>query len=87
MVCKRIIFSGSVQGVGFRYTTLRLTQGLKAFGYVKNLTSGDVELWVEGDELDVNELLSRISNRLGRNITETKITEVTPQGFADFEIR
>ena len=39
-----VIYSGQVQGVGFRYTTSRIAAGHAVVGFVKNLTDGTVEL-------------------------------------------
>ncbi len=39
----KVLFSGRVQGVGFRYTTLRLARAMGVKGYVKNLEDGRVE--------------------------------------------
>ena len=45
----RALVSGSVQGVGFRYSACRQALGLGLVGWVRNLDSGDVELWAEGE--------------------------------------
>ncbi|MDD5218485.1 MAG: acylphosphatase [Candidatus Omnitrophica bacterium] len=43
------IFSGTVQGVGFRFTTERIAKRFDVTGYVRNLPNGEVELVAEGD--------------------------------------
>jgi len=40
--------SGSVQGVGFRYSARREAQALGLRGWVRNLGDGDVEVLAEG---------------------------------------
>jgi len=49
-----IIYSGHVQGVGFRYTAKSTAAGFEIAGTVRNLADGRVELIVEGarDELE-----------------------------------
>jgi acylphosphatase len=49
----RIIYSGYVQGVGFRYTAKTVAAGFEVAGAVRNLPDGRVELVAEGakDEL------------------------------------
>ncbi len=49
-----VYYSGSVQGVGFRYTVLTVAAGFEVAGTVGNLPDGRVELVAEGlaDELD-----------------------------------
>jgi acylphosphatase len=43
-----IFYSGSVQGVGFRYTTKTVATGFEVTGLVRNLPDGRVELIAEG---------------------------------------
>jgi acylphosphatase len=49
----QVLYSGHVQGVGFRYTVKSLVTGFEVTGTVKNLPDGRVELILEGarDEL------------------------------------
>jgi len=49
---KRIkaIFSGTVQGVGFRASTESLARKYPITGYVRNTPGGHVELVAEGEE-------------------------------------
>ena len=44
----RLIVSGRVQGVGFRYHAAMLASKYNITGYVKNLNDGDVELEAQG---------------------------------------
>ncbi len=50
----QIFYSGSVQGVGFRYTVKTVAAGFEVTGAVRNLPDGRVELVAEGaeDELE-----------------------------------
>lgn len=52
--CVKIIVSGIVQGVGFRYTSKMLADQLNITGSVKNLESGEVEIiaYAEQDIID-----------------------------------
>jgi len=43
-----IFYSGSVQGVGFRYATKSVAAGFEVTGTVRNLPDGRVELIAEG---------------------------------------
>jgi acylphosphatase len=45
----QILYSGSVQGVGFRYTVKTVATGYEVTGLVRNLPDGRVELVAEGD--------------------------------------
>src|SRR5262249_17277626 len=48
-----VLYSGRVQGVGFRYTVRQVASGFEVTGTVRNLADGRVELFAEGsgDEL------------------------------------
>ena len=50
----QILYSGQVQGVGFRYTVKSVATGFDLTGSVRNLPGGGVELIAEGakDELE-----------------------------------
>ena len=50
----QIIYSGQVQGVGFRYSVKSVATGFEVTGSVRNLPGGGVELVAEGakDELE-----------------------------------
>jgi acylphosphatase len=49
-----VLYSGHVQGVGFRYTAKSVARGFEVTGTVRNLPDGRVELIAEGarDELE-----------------------------------
>ncbi len=49
-----VLYSGRVQGVGFRYTAKTVATGFEVTGIVRNLPDGRVELIAEGlkDELE-----------------------------------
>lgn len=59
-VRKHILFSGRVQGVGFRYTSCYLARSLGLTGWVKNLWDGDVEMEVQGDPEAVGKLIEQL---------------------------
>jgi acylphosphatase len=44
----QVIYSGRVQGVGFRYTTKTAASGYEVVGAIRNLPDGTVELIAEG---------------------------------------
>lgn len=48
-----ILYSGHVQGVGFRYQARQLSCGFEVSGTVRNLPDGRVELVAEGDETEL----------------------------------
>jgi acylphosphatase len=58
---RRVLYSGRVQGVGFRYRARRIANGYAVTGFVRNLPDGRVELVVEGAPPDLDRLLAEIS--------------------------
>jgi acylphosphatase len=51
------VVHGRVQGVGFRYYTLRVASGLRLEGWVANESSGRVRVVAEGPVEDLRQLL------------------------------
>lgn len=63
-------YEGRVQGVGFRFTAVRLAQELDVTGYVKNEFDGSVSMVAEGSEDQLMALLQAMRNsHLDRMIT------------------
>ena len=73
---QRIVhFSGTVQGVGFRYTAVHVARGYDVTGTVRNLPDGQVACVVEGESAEIDAFLAEIGERMGgyiRNRTEQK---------------
>jgi acylphosphatase len=73
MVRAHIHFCGTVQGVGFRYTTLSFAKQLSLTGWVKNLSDGSVQAVVEGPREKIEELLSKLNVQFGSYIRDQQI--------------
>jgi acylphosphatase len=73
MVRLRVYYSGSVQGVGFRFTSQRLAQEHNVGGFVRNLADGRVELMAEGDRKAVDDLLAAIRRRMHDYIRDVQV--------------
>ena len=56
----RALFSGTVQGVGFRFTAERVARHFAVTGYVRNLADGRVELVAEGEEIVLQDFLKAV---------------------------
>ncbi len=78
MIRKVIIYTGQVQGVGFRYTTANLAKRFDVAGYVQNLPDGKVRLDVQGSADQVQGLLDAIDQAMASNIREKDISEFPP---------
>ncbi len=81
-------FIGHVQGVGFRYTTLRLASRWPITGYVENQDDGSVFLVAEGGRIDLKEFLEAIQEAMSPNIRSMQTNRYAVSGeFSDFRIR
>lgn len=84
----QILYSGRVQGVGFRYTVRTLAAGYEVTGAVRNLPDGRVELTAEGTKTELEEFRAGIRDAgLAANIQreDASWSEVTG-GFSGFAI-
>ena len=53
-----VFISGRVQGVAFRYYTVKTARSLHLAGWVRNLDDGRVEAVFEGDDADVDAMVA-----------------------------
>ncbi len=85
---RTILYSGRVQGVGFRWSALQAMKGLGLTGYVRNLSDGRVELLIEGDPEQTRSAAQRVRSALAGLISNEgeRIAEATGQ-FEDLSIR
>ena len=85
----QVLYTGRVQGVGFRYTTRQIAHGFEVAGFIKNLPDGRVELVVEGNEEELKRFLKEIgTGDLGPFIRNEVVVWAEPSGeFRDFSIR
>lgn len=83
-----VLYSGRVQGVGFRYTTRTVAAGFDVCGTVRNLADGRVELVAEGERAELNAFREAIRDEgLAANIRDEAVTWSEAQGgFRGFEI-
>lgn len=87
VTAKRIVFTGRVQGVGFRFAALRIADRYALGGWVRNLPDGAVEMLAQGDSRDIDQCLRNIEESFRGYITETRIDDAAPDPeYADFKI-
>jgi len=83
-----VFFSGRVQGVGFRYTTMEVARGFEVTGSVMNLADGRVQLEAEGRAEEVAAFIAAVADRMHGHIRKTERTgAVRPAQFRDFAIK
>ncbi len=76
--CRRVYYSGRVQGVGFRYTAHHVARGFDVAGSVRNLPDGRVELIAEGEPAELDAFLQAIRDALERYIRDVAIEPCPP---------
>ncbi len=79
---------GLVQGVGFRPFVYRIATLHNLRGYVRNLGGAEVEIFVEGNEEDINNFIKDLREKKPPSslIQEVYIEEVKPRGYTSFKI-
>jgi acylphosphatase len=84
---KRLLYSGRVQGVGFRYTAQRIAQQHAVTGFVKNLRDGRVELVVEGTRDAIERVLKEIAAAMEGYVEAAEVKNQPATGqFSSFDI-
>lgn len=82
------VFSGRVQGVGFRYTVQNIAQQHDVNGYVRNLPDGRVELVMEGPATEIDQVVQAVSQRMDGFIAKCVSDKAPATGeFEHFSIR
>ncbi|MBS3733946.1 MAG: acylphosphatase [Phycisphaerae bacterium] len=83
-----IWFSGTVQGVGFRYTACRVAGRHDVTGYVRNLPDGRVECIVEGEHGEIDDFVTDLSEAMRGYIRDRDEQHGTAEGqFSGFGVR
>ena len=83
-----ILYSGMVQGVGFRFTceSMAIQSGIR--GWVKNLADGRVEITAEAEEEALKDFLKQIRQSFSKYIQDEDLRwSETADEFHDFQIR
>lgn len=84
-----VLLRGRVQGVSFRYYTLREAERLGVSGWVRNLWDGRVEALFEGDEQAVKAAVEWCRHGpSSANVEDLDLRWETPTGeFSGFRVR
>jgi acylphosphatase len=88
-VRRRVYFSGRVQGVGFRLTCCSLARGHAVAGHVRNMPGGQVELFAEGEPIELDRFLAEIRQEMGTYIRNVEVETESPgpEPLVGFSIR
>jgi len=84
---QHIVFSGHVQGVGFRYTARQVAQQYDVTGFVRNQPDGTVEMLLQGPPDQIEACLREIQDSFAGYIRATQ-AEPAPYSarYRDFRI-
>ena len=82
----RLLFRGTVQGVGFRATTQRAAHAVGVRGWVRNLPDGSVEALAEGSPAQLDRLIGELRDAFGGGLAEVqREPALTPAGAPPLE--
>ena len=84
-VARRVLVSGRVQGVGFRYSCIEEALRIGVGGWVRNLVDGRVEAHVEGDEDKVDALIGWLHKGPPfARVQSVEVSDADPLGSSTF---
>lgn len=83
-----VVVHGHVQGVGFRYWTVRQANRLGLTGWVANRNNGTVEILAQGSHDQIIELLRRLKSSMTPGSVDFLEREIRPpsEPYSDFSV-
>lgn len=86
-VRKRIIFYGSVQGVGFRWRAVNAANSVGATGLVRNEYDGSVYMEIQGTEEQIDRVIMMIEKSRYISIDSMSVRTIpTDEGERQFRV-
>jgi acylphosphatase len=82
METRHWIVKGRVQGVGFRFSTVEVARKLALVGWVRNLTTGEVEVLASGER----DALDELGNWLNRGPSSARVSEAVTNRVSSREL-
>ena len=70
---KHLIFSGDVQGVGFRWRARHAARAVGATGWVRNERDGRVSMELQGTEEQIDQVLDALERGLYIRISDIEV--------------
>ena len=87
METRRLVITGLVQGVGFRYAMLAQSRLLGIRGWVRNRRDGSVEAVIAGDPAQLEAMLDWSRSGPAGAAVDNVMIETASGDFQDFELR
>ena len=88
MKTTRILLSGLVQGVGFRYFAYKKAKKMGVVGYVRNLDDGRVEVVATAEDEVLRDFIDELKKGPSfAYVKNAEIEELPHMHFDSFEIR
>lgn len=87
MEVRRLVVTGLVQGVGFRYGMAAEAHLLGVTGWVRNRRDGSVEAMIAGNAGQIEAMLKWSNVGPGGAVVENVMSETASGEFTDFELR
>jgi acylphosphatase len=84
---KRLVITGVVQGVGFRYAMMAQARLLGVNGWVRNRRDGSVEAMISGDAAQIEEMLAWSSIGPAGSAVDKLMVEPAIEEFVEFVLR
>lgn len=88
METRKLIVSGIVQGVGFRWSTQALANKLNLPGTVKNNPDGTVTIYLQGESEQIDKFIEKLPSSSGfahiQNIDQESVSGV--EKMHDFHV-
>ena len=82
-----IIFTGRVQGVGFRAATVNVAQGFAIVGWVRNELDGSVRCVAEGDAAELDRFVAAVKGAMEGYVRDARISRSPGTGeFRGFHV-
>lgn len=87
MVRRRVLISGRVQGVGFRFSAEAQASRLGLAGTASNRPDGTLLVEVEGDEAAVSSMIEWLrQGPPAARVESVDVTDLEPTGATTFEV-
>ncbi|MBF0483243.1 MAG: acylphosphatase [Candidatus Omnitrophica bacterium] len=82
-----ILYSGNVQGVGFRFTAVNIAKQYDIKGWVRNLPGGQVEILAESTQKNLDTFRAELEDFFRDNIFDKQVSCKDEKiQFKDFRI-